>query len=160
LDGCLFHDRALELRLNVIAFYLRCAHFLFTAPALQNWAEYAVQEYDYLVTNDLHVALGLSGFDATIASFTDVTADRLKWNENVKLLADKSETHSISIFQGRIYDSASRFVLSKTKEALDWCCGYFGFETHLCLYQLEYQERKERKDKPPKKKKARRTPPI
>jgi hypothetical protein len=67
---------------------------------------------------------------------------------------DKSETHSISIFQGRIYDSASRFVLSKTKEALDWCCGSFGFETHLRLYRLEYQERK---DKPPKKKKARHT---
>jgi hypothetical protein len=27
------------------------------------------------VTNDLHVALALSGFDGTIASFTDVTAD-------------------------------------------------------------------------------------
>ncbi len=65
---------------------------------------------------------------------------------------DKSETHSVSIFQGRIYGSASRFVLSKTKEALDWCCGSFGFETHLRLYRLEYQERK---DKPPKKKKAR-----
>jgi hypothetical protein len=39
------------------------------------------------VTNDLHGALGLSGFDGTIASFTDVTADRLKWNENFKLLA-------------------------------------------------------------------------
>jgi hypothetical protein len=65
---CLFHDRALELQLNVIAFYLRCVHFPFTAPALQNWAEYAVQEYDYLVRNDLHVALGLSGFDGTIAS--------------------------------------------------------------------------------------------
>ena len=70
---------------------------------------------------------------------------------------DKSETHSISIFQGRIYDSASGSVLSKTKEALDWCCGSFGFETHLRLYRLEYQERK---DKPPKKKKARHTPPI
>jgi hypothetical protein len=86
-DGCLFHDRALELRLNVIAFYLRCVHFPYTAPALQNWAEYAVQEYDYLVTNDLHGALGLSGFDGTIASFTNATADRLKWNENFKLLA-------------------------------------------------------------------------
>jgi hypothetical protein len=70
---------------------------------------------------------------------------------------DKSEPHSISIFQGRIYDSASRFVLSKTKEALDWCYGSFGFETHLRLYRLEYQERK---DKPHKKKKARDTPPI
>jgi hypothetical protein len=70
---------------------------------------------------------------------------------------DKSETHSISIFQGCIYDSASRSVLSKTKEALDWCCGSFGFETHLRLYRLEYQERK---DKPPKKKEARHTPPI
>jgi hypothetical protein len=86
-DGCLFEDRALELRLNVIAFHLRCVHFPFTAPALQNWAKYAVQEYDYLVTNDLHGALGRFGFDGTIASFTDVTADRLKWNENFKLLA-------------------------------------------------------------------------
>ena len=31
---------------------------------------------------------------------------------------DKSKTHSISIFQGRIYDSASRFVLSKTEGGL------------------------------------------
>jgi hypothetical protein len=87
LDGCLFHDRALELWLNVIAFYLRCVHFPFTAPALQNWAEYAVQEYDFLVTNNLHGALRLSGFDGTMTSFTDVTVDRLKWNENFKLLA-------------------------------------------------------------------------
>jgi hypothetical protein len=70
---------------------------------------------------------------------------------------DKSETHSITIFQGRIYDSASRFVLSKAKEGLNWCCGSFGFETHLRLYRLEYQERKE---EPPKKKEARHTPPI
>jgi hypothetical protein len=40
---------------------------------------------------------------------------------------DKSESHSISIFKGRIYDSASRFVLSKTKEALDWCVDPFFF---------------------------------
>jgi hypothetical protein len=86
LDSSLFHDRALELPLNVIAFYLRCVHFPFTAPALQNWAEYAVQEYDSLVTNDLHGTLGLSDFDGTIASFTDATADRLKWNGNFKLL--------------------------------------------------------------------------
>jgi hypothetical protein len=39
------------------------------------------------MTNDLHGALGLSGFDGTIASFTDVSPDRLKWNENFKLLA-------------------------------------------------------------------------
>jgi hypothetical protein len=56
-DGCLFHDRALELRLNVIVFYLRCVHFPFTAPALQDWAEYAVQEYDYLVKTIFMVRL-------------------------------------------------------------------------------------------------------
>jgi hypothetical protein len=62
---------------------------------------------------------------------------------------DKSKTHSISILQGHIYDLASHFVLSKTKEALDLCCGSFGSETHLRLYRLEYQEREE---VPPKKK--------
>ncbi len=68
---------------------------------------------------------------------------------------DKSETHAICIYKNRIYDSASRYVLSKTKEALNWCCGTFGFDAHLRLYRLELQEDMVRRDTM-KKKKAKR----
>ncbi len=67
---------------------------------------------------------------------------------------DKSETHAICIYKGRIYDSASRFVLTKNKEALNWCCGTFGFEAHMRLYRLELQEGKVEWDT--KKRKAKR----
>jgi hypothetical protein len=57
---------------------------------------------------------------------------------------DKSETRAICVFDGCIYDSASRFVLIKNREALDWCCGEYGFDAHLRLYRLKRKERKER----------------
>jgi hypothetical protein len=43
---------------------------------------------------------------------------------------DKSESHAVCIFNGHIYDSASRYVLDKTGYALNWCCGTYGFEAH------------------------------
>ena len=50
---------------------------------------------------------------------------------------DNSESHAICIFQGCIFDSASRFVLKKNQDALEWCCGVYGFDRHLRIYQLE-----------------------
>jgi hypothetical protein len=45
---------------------------------------------------------------------------------------DGSSTHSITCYNGNIYDSASRYVLFKTATALNWCCGKFGYKrTHL-----------------------------
>jgi hypothetical protein len=50
---------------------------------------------------------------------------------------DKSESHAVCIFQGCIYDSASRFVLKKNEDVLNWCCNTYGFECHLRVYRLE-----------------------
>jgi hypothetical protein len=50
---------------------------------------------------------------------------------------DKSESHAICLYNGCIFDSASRFVLHKDQEALDWCCGTYGFDCHLRTYRLE-----------------------
>jgi hypothetical protein len=45
---------------------------------------------------------------------------------------DGSATHSITCYQGHIYDSASRYVLKKSATTLNWCCGKYGYEkTHL-----------------------------
>jgi hypothetical protein len=65
---------------------------------------------------------------------------------------DKLETHAICIFNGRIYDSASCYVLLKTEAALNWCCGAFGFEAHMCFYRLEKRESKEGETKSKKAK--------
>jgi hypothetical protein len=68
---------------------------------------------------------------------------------------DKSETHAICIFDGCIFDSASRFVLYKNQEALDWCCGTYGFECHLRLYRLEPKVEKGLKPQTAKRKRHR-----
>ena len=66
---------------------------------------------------------------------------------------DKSENHVISIYDGCIFDSASRFVLQKSLEAFTWCCGLYGFKRHLRVYQLEKraylpnEEKKRKKQK-------------
>jgi hypothetical protein len=36
---------------------------------------------------------------------------------------DKSESHSVCIYDGSIFNLASRFVLVKSRETLNWCCG-------------------------------------
>jgi hypothetical protein len=50
---------------------------------------------------------------------------------------DKSESHSVCIYDGSIYDSASRFVLVKSRETLNWCGGDYGFAAHVRLYRLQ-----------------------
>ena len=64
---------------------------------------------------------------------------------------DKSESHAICIFQGCIYDSASRFVLTKSQEVITWCCGLYGFECHLRVYQLEKRDNHQGNPKKPKR---------
>jgi hypothetical protein len=56
---------------------------------------------------------------------------------------DKSESHSVCIYDGSIVDLASRFVLVKSRETLNWCCGDYGFEVHvrLCRLQLNLKVR-------------------
>jgi hypothetical protein len=46
---------------------------------------------------------------------------------------DKSESHSVCIYDGSIYDLASQFVLVKSRETLNWCYGDYGFEAHVRL---------------------------
>jgi hypothetical protein len=46
-------------------------------------------------------------------------------------------------FEGAIYDSASRYVLVKNLDALNWCCGTCGFDQHLRQYRLEAKTNKE-----------------
>jgi hypothetical protein len=58
---------------------------------------------------------------------------------------DQSESHAFCIFDGCIYDSASRFVLQKNEEALNWCCRSYGFECHLRVYRLEPKAKKKMK---------------
>jgi hypothetical protein len=71
----------------------------------------------------------------------------LKINDTFPLVVhlksiDNSENHCICIFKDRIYDSASRFVLVKNTDSLNWCCGSYGFARHLRIYQLVPREEK------------------
>lgn len=66
----------------------------------------------------------------------------LEWDDQTPMVVqlrscDQSETHVICIFNGCIYDSASRFILVKNFESLTWCSGMHGFDCHLRLYQLK-----------------------
>ncbi len=69
---------------------------------------------------------------------------------------DNSQTHAVCIFQGRIYDSASRYVLEKTMAALNWCCGAYPFARHLRIYRLlPVEEKEEHPHRPGRKKRSR-----
>ena len=49
---------------------------------------------------------------------------------------DGSETHAVTVYGNKIYDSASRYVLEKTQASLDWCCGEYGYNRALRTYVL------------------------
>jgi hypothetical protein len=55
---------------------------------------------------------------------------------------DDSQNHAVCLFRGHIYDSASRYVLVKGMESLNWCCGAYPFSNHLRIYQLQPKEAK------------------
>lgn len=82
-DDFPFQQMALELRLNVSAFYRRCLRYPFTSPTLTKWAILVVQEYHYLVNNNSVAQMGMSNFNA-LPSFP---IDRRAWSENFNLLA-------------------------------------------------------------------------
>ena len=50
---------------------------------------------------------------------------------------DGSDTHAVCVFQDFFYDSASRFVLSKSLDCLNWCCGTYEYAGHLRIYHLQ-----------------------
>ena len=74
----------LELRLNLIAFYCRCARFFFTSDILESWSRLVVEEYNFATRNSLLVLLGLNDFRGDLVSFSN---DRVLWKANFCVLA-------------------------------------------------------------------------
>jgi hypothetical protein len=76
-------EMILHLRLNLAAFYHRCARFPFTSDTMVEWSILVVEEYEYLVKTKTVAHMGLSEFHV-LPSFLK---DRLQWKDNFTLLA-------------------------------------------------------------------------
>jgi hypothetical protein len=76
-------EMALRLRLNLAAFYHRCARFSFTSDTMVEWSILVVAEYAYLVKTKSVSQMGLFEFHV-LPSFLK---DRLQWKDNFTLLA-------------------------------------------------------------------------
>jgi hypothetical protein len=56
-------------------------------------------------------------------------SDLLAYNDDFVVLATLKASdgmvgqHAVAIYNGGIYDSNCRYVMKKTRESLDWCCG-------------------------------------
>jgi hypothetical protein len=102
-----------------------------------------------------HVHLIMCGYVMKRVTCSDVLNTDDSSPVVVQLKAkDNSESHAICLFQGCIYDSASRFVLDKHKTALDWCCEPYGFQCHLRVYRLTKKEMEEPKQMKKKRRRA------
>jgi hypothetical protein len=94
-------EMTLELRLNVVEFYRRCAHFAFTESLLTTWSMLAGNEYDYAVANDLVTELGLSDIKGDLRDFI---TNRIEWKHNFKVLADRlSNANNTSTMQAPLW---------------------------------------------------------
>ncbi len=78
-------EMALHLRLNLAAFYQRCASFPFTSDTMVEWSILVVEEYEYLVKTKTVAQRGLLEFHV-LPSFVK---DRLQWKDNFTLLAER-----------------------------------------------------------------------
>jgi hypothetical protein len=78
-------EMALHLRLNLAAFYHRCARFPFTSDTMVEWSILVVEEYKYLVKTKTVAQRGLLEFHV-LPSFVK---DRLQWKDNFTLLAQR-----------------------------------------------------------------------
>jgi hypothetical protein len=76
-------EMALHLRLNLAAFYHRCACFPFMSDTMVEWSILVVEEYGYLVKTKTVAQMGLSEFHV-LPSFLK---DRVQWKDNFTLLA-------------------------------------------------------------------------
>jgi hypothetical protein len=65
-----YSEMALELWLDIIAFYRRCAHSSFTTSSVDTWSLFAIAEYDYAVNNLRVVPHEVSNFDGALESFS------------------------------------------------------------------------------------------
>ena len=82
-------EMALELRLNLFAFYKRCAHFSFTTDILNAWSITCVQEFQYAESQSLLPTLGLNGFRGDLES---ITTEPVFWKANFLLLASRLQS--------------------------------------------------------------------
>jgi hypothetical protein len=113
-DDAIYKQRALELRLNVVSFYFRCAHFTFTTSALQAWAASVIEEYEVLVTNQVQEEHGVAGFDGSIPSFAESLEDRIKWNDNFRFLARRLSNPDMAPLWSDLHALQILFSLSDT----------------------------------------------
>jgi hypothetical protein len=79
-------------------------------------------------------------------------ANVLDWDDRTPIVVqlrsrNLSESHAITVYDGAIYDSSSRFILVKSQETLNWCSGEYGFDRHLRLYQLGLRQQSNQKKK-------------
>jgi hypothetical protein len=56
------------------------------------------------------------------------------------------------MYDGNIYDSASRFILHKIEATLNWCCGPYGYNKILSAYILFVGEKKKNSASLPQRK--------
>jgi hypothetical protein len=78
-------EMALHLRLNLAAFYHRCARFPFISDTMVEWYILVVEEYEYLAKTKTVAQRGLLEFHV-LSSFVE---DRLQWKDNFTLLAQR-----------------------------------------------------------------------
>jgi hypothetical protein len=102
----------------------------FDHPVHERW-----QAFFGKVTSSLSPTLGRVQMQKLKGTFS------LKTDDNMPIVLqlkgrDGSETHAITVYQGNIYDSASKHILKKTETTLNWCCGPFGFDRTLRCYVL------------------------
>jgi hypothetical protein len=71
---------------------------------------------------------------------------------------NNSQNHAVCVYNGHIYNLASRYVLIKHINSLNWCCGTYPYECQLRIYQVLPQVVKAKYPCPPQagsKKKSR-----
>jgi hypothetical protein len=106
-------------------------------------ADHLLQEYIPLKVDCWH--LFVEHVNATVPGYQLCKfqcENVLLWDDSLPIVVqvcsnDMSESHAVCFYQGCIYDSASRFVLVKSADALSWCSGVYGFKHHVRLYQLQ-----------------------
>ena len=56
---------------------------------------------------------------------------------------DGLETHAIIVYRNSIYNSSSRYILKKSMETIEWCCGVYGYDRTLRTYILRIENVKQ-----------------
>ena len=112
---------------------------------LESWIPALHTSVDRWTKFQEHASRILSGNRRTVVFPKQVCTNILEMDDSMPTLVqlrgrDGSETHAITVYKSNIYDGASRYILSKTAESLDWCCPPFGFEKPLRIYRLKMED--------------------